>query len=52
MQVEGVPHTSPPPNFIHFIKKKNKATVWAMSQASSREWDGLVADCPAVPHAS
>lgn len=39
------------PQFIHF-KKKKKKTVQAMSQASSREWDGLVPDCPAVPHAS
>lgn len=25
MQVEGVPHISPPPNFIHFIKKKKQS---------------------------
>ena len=39
------------PQFINFLKKKKK-TVWTVSQASSREWDGLVPDCPAVPHAS
>lgn len=33
------------PQFIHF---KKKTTVRAVSQASSREWVGLVPDCSAV----